>query len=763
MRAQDFQATEASDEEVSEESSYDIDNATDDDGNFITDDESEGAYPVQRHNVFRDSYVDGDNDRAFYQRPTYEHYADEDSDQIAGLWESDPPIYRVPVKRGRHAICVLSALRVITLNAYHERLPPELRPPAVRPYDVRSVFYNPNDPSCIYVEADSIQTVERLLLHQDIRGYVQRFTPSRGSSQRTRRKSSVAPPPLVSVRKDRATLLTYVPDRKRLHQGELCSIRRGSRVYLGDPCCVISVEGETARVAVRPRIHSLLGDQPPSRDCAPRRITREEALEAYRGIQEGSYEREVDFQLGQQYVLLLEGYEIIQLAASNLRPLKGEELRAAVDLFTIASLQIGSKAGQRIVQARLDLERKRPLNVGDVVYLTNYRPDAGLNMAECRVVRRPASTIADDSYTVQLLGKAYAAYEPLIVPRAQLIRAFGQGNRVRVADGTYKGVTGEIVSQEITQDRKYIRVCIRTDLFEEEIGTIDEDAPGVAITTDEVESTNTCWAGLAELVLPNGVQLRPERMVRLIQPADDALILHVSHDSVIVLTATNHRLCTRHANLEVLSLKACDQKTTSDRNGKTIGKGSRIRVANDSELVEHVLEEGTIVALGHHSVSTLFVKPLATAMVRDIFVIDAKYCDRVFPGKIVEGALRRRSREQAQSEMHIGQRVQILDPIFPGGIGILLEVDAQGMTTVKCAERSYRVNITRLALLDKRPAPTLDSSARMLQDFGSFPTRSQQFGGFGFNPKSSLRDEQPKEEEPDDDLGRLGYEYADMD
>jgi len=340
---------------------------------------------------------------------------------FVGARDTDPNVFKVPVKRAKRDLCVLRMThQVVVATAAAKQLLETGDAPLMNTAGagVHSIISNPSDPDHLYIEADSLPCVERLCgAFPDLVGQFLRTTTVSRVARGGRRRSVLPPARIYSIKtSQKPYLLNIAPIRKEDYKpSTFAKLRAGPKAYRGDICRIykVHISSETCDVLVIPRIASLSGNQPPSRACAPRRITEEEFQAALsgpnltldgtaadgdldhdaderreRGLAKdptgvSKYYRETIFDIAgatgrfaQKTICLFEGLQVLRgIAMSNIVRLTAAEYTSAYPercQLTLLSDASGIRAGSLIQDSEAKQARKGPLTVGSQVVVANY-------------------------------------------------------------------------------------------------------------------------------------------------------------------------------------------------------------------------------------------------------------------------------------------------------------------------------------------------------------------------------------------------------
>lgn len=733
-----FAADEASDEAMDastdgestgdEEEEDTGDTDTGEVNSFINDDDEiddgdRGVYRNVDESAFQQTNV-----RTHRPPPMYSGPALGDGLPSVRLQESDYPVYKVPIKKSKQVACLLSMAYRLRLNSMAMNpgaggaagadagAPSEYaRRAAFRPaeYDVKTVTASPHDPEYIYVEANSLQTVERFC--GLFGAFLGRFTPvTIVKRARAHKKGRLPPPPLTRVEDtDRPTLLTYRPSRLLAVQvNTFYKIRAGSRVYRGDVCRVVDVRDDSCTVVVEPRIQSL-DSAGPSHLYQPRRLTYEEMLHY---MHDGfDYQKAEDhfFPSGAR-VTLREGLHVLHdVRASSLQKLTNREvleLEARKGFLALSSETLDEGArrqevlgeqGRRMALAQI---KKLPLTRGDRVNIINEVDESGRDLTGvlAEVADVPANSLTSDVYTVRFLSKQYRSRPDRLVARKNLIKDLEIGDHVKIMSELYQGVTGRIMAITSSVEDGFSYITLETDIFRDTVGYSDEAAAGPAaggalgaasanrqnvfdLTTDEVAKTLDIWPGLPS-VSYGGMDLNTGQnnrfsLVTIAATNMTGVVCHLSHTSAVILTMDDE--VRKYAFTEFSLAKTVGREFGKDAMGRTIARMSTVRVAQtDNPDLQDVV--GDVVAVVG---SKIIVKPTVDRYRRltRLFAIECRCCNLVLAGRVIQSYIQRNT---SNGDIAIGRRVVVKDPRFPGKEGTLIGINSRNQGRVQMKDRA---------------------------------------------------------------------------
>lgn len=729
LRATDFQDREASDsydddakystdeEELSEEE------AESDSGIITSDDDSnsDNLAQVNEHRAMDNRAVINDSmDQAAFGRRYHleADYQDAEEQRHVRIEETDPHIYRVPVKRGKQFICLLKMHhRLIELKVRANNPDKYVGLGRVSSFDVRSIFTNPNDLSCIYVEVSDLRTCEAFLAQ--FMEYLGPYTATTFTKARTtRRKNKQPPPPLYFVPlMNRYNILDYQIKTEKINVGGFYELRHGKRAYRKDSCCVLEIKNQTALVAVLPRILSLHSRERPSNENPPRRLTREE-FEDCMG-ESATYSSVTSITRENEIVLLQDGYELLEgIPLKGLVPLSQERYLKAKKEISLSQISDVDKQFVNIAnQKRIDNEKKSSLYTGEQVIIHNYSL-RGMDLTNVKGIVRAKSTGhgADAHYEVEIIGlparsinddtdsRQHNAQEAApatrvlhTIQRSHLIRLVSIGDHVQIKRGKYENTTGEIREVGRSADQRYLLLRIKVDTSNEYIGTLGYDADGdqdvvsafydmtEEITSDEVRVHPGTWNGLSENKLVSGDIIKNKRLVQT-RNNEDAVVVFIGHTNVVIVTASGEE---RTCELEELSAvqRPFNLPMPKDHDGRMMNVESVVRVRDTVE--EHKGVIGEVIQISVNNPSILFIEPSKNIMERNIFPVDSRSCDSLVSGRHVDNYNRKLSRNR--NTMNIGQQVVCIDRQYSGKQGMLISVNDRGEGQVQLSDRKITV------------------------------------------------------------------------
>lgn len=742
IRATDFQDREASDSYDDDDAKYSTDEeeemsgeeAESDSGIIASDDDSDSGNLVQvnEHRAMDNRAAIDDNidQTAFGRRFRVEtEYQDTEEQRHVRIEETDPHIYRVPVKRGKQLMCLLKMHhRLIELKVRADNPDKYIGLGKVSSFDVRSIFTNPNDLSCIYVEVSDLRTCEAFL--SQFMEYLGPYTATTFNKARTtRRKNKQPPPPLYFVPlMNRYNILDYQIKTEKINVGGFYELRHGKRAYRRDSCCVLEIKNQTAVVAVLPRILSLHSRERPSNENPPRRITREE-FEDCMG-ESATYGSITSINRDNEVILLQDGYELLEgIPLRGLAPLSQERYLKAKGEIILSQISDIDKQFVNIAnQKRVDNEKKSSLYMGEKVLIHNYSL-RGMDLTNARgiVKSKSAGHGADAHYEVEITGITARSIDSdtglqstqgvtpptrilHTIQRGHLIRLVSIGDHVQIKRGKYENTTGEVREVGRSADQRYLLLRIKVDTSNEYIGTLGYDADGdheaisafydmtEEITSDEVRVHPGTWNGLSENKLVSGDVIKGKRLVQT-RNNEDAVVVFIGHTNVVIVTASGEeRIC----ELEELNAvqRPFNLPMPKDHDGRMVNVESVVRVRDTVE--EHKGVIGEIIQISINNPSILFVEPSKNIMERNIFPVDSRSCDSLVSGRHVDNYNRKLSRNR--NTMNIGQQVVCIDRQYSGKQGMLISVNDRGEGQVQLSDRKITVPLHLLKV-----APPLHS------------------------------------------------------
>lgn len=731
LRATDFQDREASDSYDDDDAQYSTDEdmseeEAETDSGIITSDDESGSDSVDQVNKHREldnrAAIDDNMDQAMFGRRLHidKDAQDAEEQRNVRIEETDAHIYRVPVKRGKQLTCLLKMhRRLIELKVRANNPNKYIGLGKVSNFDVRSIFVNPNDISCIYVEVSDLRTCEAFL--NQFMEYLGPYTATTFSKTRTtRRKNKQPPPPLYFVPlMNRYNILEYQVKTEKINVGGFYELRHGKRAYRKDSCCVLEVKNQIARVAVLPRLLSLHSRERPSNENPPRRITREE-FEDCMG-DSASYSSITSINRDNEIVLLQDGYEILDgIPLRGLAPLSQEKyLQAKRDIMFSQISDTDRQFVNITNQKRIDNEKKSELYTGEQVIIHNYSL-RGMDLTDKKGIVRAKSSGhgADAHYEIEIIGITARSTETdtsleqsnnvaektttptrllHTIQRSHLIRLVSIGDHVQIKRGKYSNTTGEVREIVRSVDQRYLLLRIKVDTSNEYIGTLGYDADGdnealsafydiiEEITSDEVRVHPGSWNGLSETKLVSGDLIKNKRLVQT-RNNEDAVVVFIGHTHVVIVTASGEeRIC----ELEELTAvqRPFNLPMPKDHDGRMVNVESVVRVRDTVE--EHKGIIGEIIQISINNPSILFIEPSKNIMERNIFPVDSRSCDSLVSGRHVDNYNQKLSRNR--NTMNIGQQVVCIDRQYSGKQGILISVNDKGEGQVQISDRKITV------------------------------------------------------------------------
>lgn len=733
LRATDFQDREASDSyDDDDDASYSTDDedvseeeAESDGGIIASDDESDsdGTNQVNKHRELDNrAAIDDNMNQAMFGRRLHIDKDSQDTEEQrhVRIEETDPHIYRVPIKRGKQLTCLLKMhRRLIELKVRANNPDKYASLGRVSGFDIRSIFINPNDINYIYVEVSDLRTCEAFL--SQFMEYLGPYTATTFSKTRTtRRKNKQPPPPLYFVPlMNRYNILDYQVKTEKINVGGFYELRHGKRAYRRDSCCVLEVKNQIALVAVLPRLLSLHSRERPSNENPPRRITREE-FEDCMG-DSASYSSITSINRDNEIVLLQDGYELLEgIPLRGLAPLSQEKYLKAKRDIVLSQISDTDKQFVNIAnQKRIDNEKKSALYMEERVIIHDYSL-RGIDLTNAKGIVKAKSTGhgADAHYEIEIIGLTVRNIEadtsleqqnnaretPITqarvlhtIQRSHLIRLVSIGDHVQIKRGKYANTTGEVREVKRSADQRYLLLRIKVDTSNEYIGTLGYDADGdqetisafyditEEITSDEVRVHPGTWNGLPETKLVSGDMIKNKRLVQT-RNNEDAVVVFIGHTNVVIVTASGEE---RTCELEELTAvqRPFNIPMPKDHDGRMVNVESVVRVRDTVE--EHKGVTGEIIQISINNPSILFIEPSKNIMERNIFPVDSRSCDSLVSGRYVDSYNRRLSRNR--NTMNIGQQVVSIDRQYSGKQGLLISVNDKGEGQVQLSDRKITV------------------------------------------------------------------------